>query len=163
MADALLFPATSGQRLALAAAIAGVTYFVLILTTFPEYSVQLLSAGVSYVDDAVIALTQNVYRTNGLVGLGLVYLYALLTGITATNAIAEVRLAGVSQSKDLLGVAPGLVASGCASCGAGLLGVLGLAGVLAALPFHGNLVRAGGLLLLLSFLARSGDPRTCDV
>jgi hypothetical protein len=44
-----------------------------------------------------------------------------------------------------------------------VLGLLGFAGAVAALPFHGNLLRVGGLLLLVGYLARAGDPRRCAV
>lgn len=53
--------------------------------------------------------------------------------------------------------------AGCASCGAGVLGALGFVGAMAALPFDGNLLRVGGIGLLLLFLGRAGDPRTCSV
>jgi hypothetical protein len=161
--EALLFPFTTNGRLALAAAVAVVTYAVLVLSTFPSMSAQMLSAGVGYAVDAVLLLTANTYATVGATGLGLVVAYAYLTGVAVTNALAQVRLVGVGGMTNLGGVLPGLVASGCASCGAGVLGLLGFAGALTALPFHGNLVRVGGIALLLYFLARTGDPRRCGL
>jgi hypothetical protein len=143
--------------------LAATTYVVLVLSSFPEYSVQMLGAGLEYVDDAVIALTANTYATIGAVGLGLIVAYALLTGVAITNALGRVRRFGVSETSWLSSALPGLLASGCASCGAGLLGVLGFAGALAALPFHGNLLRVAGLLLLVGYLTRVGDPRYCTV
>ncbi|MFC6730566.1 hypothetical protein ACFQDG_18090, partial [Natronoarchaeum mannanilyticum] len=53
--------------------------------------------------------------------------------------------------------------AGCASCGAGVLGALGFVGAMAALPFDGNLLRVGGIALLLFFLGRAGDPQTCSI
>jgi hypothetical protein len=161
--DALVFPFTTNRRLAFAAVVAVLTYLLLVLSTFPSMSAQMVAAGIGYLDDAVLRLTANVYATAGATGVGLVVLYAYLTGVALTNTVAQVRNFGAGGVANLTGVLPGLVASGCASCGAGVLGLLGFAGALAAMPFDGNLVRVGGIALLLAFLARSGDPRQCRV
>ena len=160
---ALSFPLTTNCRALGAAVVAVVTYVALVLSSFPEYSAQMLTAGFGYLDDAVLALTANTYATIGPFGLGLIVMYAVLTGVALTNVVTQLRLQDVSGVRDLLGVVPGLLASGCASCGAGVLGLLGFAGALAAMPYEGNLLRLGGIALLLFFLARSGDPRACRV
>jgi hypothetical protein len=163
LAAALSFPLTTNRRALGAAVVAVVTYVGLVLSSFPEYSAQMLAAGFGYLDDAVLALTANTYATIGPFGLGLIVMYAVLTAVALTNVVTQLRLQDISGVRDLLGVVPGLLASGCASCGAGVLGLLGFAGALAAMPFNGNLLRLGGIALLLFFLARSGDPRTCQV
>lgn len=160
---ALSFPLTTNRRVVFAAVFSVVTYVGLILSTFPVYSVQMLTADVGYIDDAVLALTANTYVTVGPLGLGLIVAYAILTGIALTNVSTQLRMRNVSGVRDLLGIVPGVLVSGCASCGAGVLGLLGFAGALAAMPFDGDLLRLGGIILLLFFLARSGDPRTCHV
>ncbi|WP_256686072.1 hypothetical protein [Halococcus qingdaonensis] len=160
---ALSFPLTTNRRALGAAVVAVVTYVALVLSSFPEYSAQMLAAGFGYLDEAVLALTANTYATIGPFGLSLVVMYAVLTAVALTNVATQLRLQDVSGVRDLLGVVPGLLASGCASCGAGVLGLLGFAGALAAMPFDGNLLRLGGIVLLLFFLARSGDPRACRV
>jgi len=161
--DALSYPFESGRRALAATAVGVVTYVLLILSTFPEMSIQMLGAGLHWFDETLVLLTQNTYATNGATGLGMIIVYAGLTGVAVVNTAGQVRRMGVSSASDLAGVLPGLVASGCASCGAGLLGFLGFAGAMAALPFHGDLLRVGGIVLLLGFLARSGDPRQCAV
>lgn len=158
---ALQFPLSTLRRAVVTAVVAVVVYLLLILSTFPEYSIQMLGAGLGYLDTAVVALTRTTYRSVGWLGLGLIVAYGVLTGIALTNMVARIRFQGVSDASDAAGLVPGLVASGCASCGAGLLGFLGFAGALAAMPFHGNLLRVGGLVLLLGVLVRTGDPRTC--
>ncbi|NHN58485.1 MULTISPECIES: hypothetical protein [Halorussus] len=160
---ALTYPFGSGRRAVATGVVATATYVLLVLSTFPRMSLQMLGAGLHWFDETLILLTQNTYATNGATGLGLIAVYAGLTGVAVINTAGQVRTAGVSSASDLLGVLPGLVASGCASCGAGLLGFLGFAGAMAALPFHGDLLRVGGIALLLGFLARSGDPRECRV
>lgn len=159
--SALAYPMSSASRILGAILIAIVTYALLILSTFPEMSIQMLRAGGQWFDDTMILLTENVLATNGWFGLVLIISYAVLTAIAIVNVAAQVSVTGVSSLSDLLGVLPGLVASGCASCGAGLLGFLGFAGALAAMPFHGDLLRVGGIILLLGFLVRAGDPREC--
>jgi hypothetical protein len=161
--EALAFPLTSWKRLAAAAGVAVVTYLVLVASTMPEFTLQMLGAGVGYADYVVVSLTQTVYRSDGVVGLGTIVVYAALTGIALVNTGAQVQTSGASSLSDATGVIPGLLASGCASCGAGMLGFLGFAGALAAMPFHGLSLKIGGLALLLFFLGRAGDPRQCAV
>jgi hypothetical protein len=160
---ALGFPLTSVGRSLATVGFAVATYCLLILGGFPAYSAQMLGAGPQYAAAAVVALTANAYATVGPIGVGLIVAYALLTGVALTTALARVRLVGATGARGLSGLLPGLLASGCASCGAGVLGLLGLVGALAALPFHGNLLRLGGLALLVASLSRVGDPRRCDV
>jgi hypothetical protein len=160
---ALAYPTTSISRVVGAATVALLTYLLLIFSTFPGMSIQMLGAGLHWMDETLILLMENVLATNGWLGLSLVFAYAILTGIAVVNTAAQINVTGVSSLSDLLGVLPGLVASGCASCGAGLLGFLGFAGALAAMPFHGDLLRVGGIVLLLAFLARAGDPRKCRI
>jgi hypothetical protein len=164
-AVALAFPLTSLRRTVGAALVAAATFLLLVLSTFPTMTVQLLRADLTYLDDAVALLAGNLYATTGATGVALVFAYAVLTGVVVTDVLVRIRSVGLGSesASSLGGVAPGLVASGCASCGAGVLGLLGFAGVLAALPFHGTLLRLGGLALLVVALVRTGDPRTCRV
>lgn len=161
LGKALAYPLTSWRRLLGLTAVGIATYLLLILSTMPEFTIQMLSAGLHWFDYVVVSLTQTTYRSGGWLGLGLVVAYSALTGVALVNTVAQIRVAGVTNASDLAGVVPGLLASGCASCGAGVLGFLGFAGALAAMPFHGALLRFGGLLLLLFFLGRAGDPREC--
>jgi hypothetical protein len=161
--DALGYPLTSNARLLVTAVVTGATYVVLVLSSFPQFSVQVLATDPTDVGYAVTALTREVYLTTGYLGLALVAAYAVLTGIAVTNALALVQRARRRSASTIVGVLPGLLAAGCASCGAGVLGALGLVGAMAALPFDGNLLRIGGIGLLLFFLGRAGDPRTCSL
>ncbi len=161
--DALAFPLTSDVRLLSAAVVTVVTYVVLVLSSFPQFSFQVLANDPTEVGYAVTALTREVYLTTGYLGLTLVAAYAVLTGVAVANALAQVRRARRRGASTIVGVIPGRLAAGCASCGAGVLGALGFVGAMAALPFDGNLLRIGGIGLLLFFLGRAGDPRTCSV
>ncbi|MFC4541363.1 hypothetical protein ACFO5R_05425 [Halosolutus amylolyticus] len=139
------------------------TYVLLVLSTMPEFSLQMLGDGLHWFDYVLVSLTETIYRTDGLSSLGIIVLYAVLTGVAVVNAVAQLRLVGPTGLTDLSGVVPGLLASGCASCGAGLLGFLGFAGGLAALPYDGALLRIAGLALLLFFLGRAGHPERCAI
>lgn len=87
-------------------------------------------------------------------------LESTLTADIGETLVGRARRRGTST---IVGVLPGVVAAGCASCGAGVLGALGFVGTMAALPYDGNLLRVGGIVLLLFFLGRAGDPRTCSI
>ncbi|AGB31376.1 hypothetical protein C488_00577 [Natrinema pellirubrum DSM 15624] len=160
---AVSYPFETWRRTIGAVAVTGATYVLLILSTMPAFSLQMLGDGLHWFEYVVVSLTETVYRTDGWTGLGIIVLYALLSGIAVVNAVTQLRLVGVSSLADLSGIVPGLLASGCASCGAGLLGFLGFAGGLAALPYDGALVRVGGLVLLLFFLGRAGHPERCTI
>ena len=160
---ALAHPLTSNARLGIAGGLAVCTYAVLILSTFPGFSIQLLARNPTDLFYGVATLTRETYRSVGWVGLGLIVGYALLTGVAATHAITLSGRARRRNASTLLGVVPGVLAAGCAGCGAGVLGALGFVGALATLPFDGNLLRLAGLLLLVFFLGRTGDPRTCAI
>lgn len=161
--SALVYPLTTDLRLLTTAVGTAVTYVVLVLSSFPQFSVQTLTNDPGDVAYVVSALTREVYLSTGVVGLALVTGYAVLTGIATTNALTLVRRARRRGASTIVGVLPGVVAAGCASCGAGVLGALGFVGAMAALPYDGNLLRVGGIVLLLYFLGRAGDPRTCSV
>lgn len=163
LGSALRYPFSGPRRAVGTVAVAAVTFVLLVLSTFPAYSIQMLGAGLGYADTALVALVETTYRSVGWFGTGLIVAYSVLTGVALTDMVARLRLQGVSNPADAAGLVPGLVASGCASCGAGLLGFLGFAGALAAMPFHGDLLRVGGLVLLVGVLVRTGDPRTCRV
>lgn len=163
LGDALLYPLTSNTRLLIAAGATVSTYVFLVLSTFPQFAVQLLTRDPADLFYAVATLTRETYLSVGWLGLSLVTMYALLSGIALTNAVTLFRRARGRGASTVLGVVPGLLAAGCASCGAGVLGALGFVGAMAALPFEGNLLRVGGILLLLFFLVRTGDPRTCTI
>ncbi|MFC7060034.1 hypothetical protein [Halovenus salina] len=139
------------------------TYVLLILSTMPTFASQMLADGLHWLDYVLVSLTETVYRTDGATGLAVILAYALLTGVAVVNAVARLHTVGPASMADLSGVLPAFLASGCASCGAGLLGVLGFAGGVAALPYDGALVRAAGLALLVVFLARAGHPERCTV
>lgn len=99
--------------------------------------------------------------SSGYLGVGLTLVFSMLTAVAFTNT--GTKLLRKEFDASLLGAVPGFAAAGCATCGVGLVSVIGLGGVLASLPFHGNLIRVGTVGLLIALIAKNGDPDKCSV
>jgi len=135
-----------------------------LLTVFsanPGYSVQMLSSGLEYWPIALMTRFTGLMMNSGYTGAALTLVFSGLVGVTMTNTVIQLKMNKISL--DSLGALPGFLAGGCASCGVGVLSLLGFGGVLASLPFQGNLLRLGGVLLLLALVVRTGNPDTCSI
>lgn len=153
----------SSFRRALTSLLLSLSVFsVIALASFPAYSLQMIKAGPGYWPTAIQALTFNMYFSIGFTGLALTAIFSVFTAVALLNTYISYRASSL-QKGNITGIIPGILASGCASCGVGLLGVLGLAGGLSLLPFNGNLFRAGGIVLIGFFLGRNGDPEKCKI
>lgn len=159
--DAMVYPFESWGGTIGLMAVTFVTYVLLIVSTMPEFALQMLGDGLHWFEFVVVSLTENIYMTDGWPALGAIVLYAWLTGVAVVNAVGQLQIGSSSGVASLSGVVPALAASGCASCGAGLLAFLGFAGGISLLPFDGALLRFGGLLLLVFFIGRTGHPERC--
>lgn len=159
--EALVYPFESWRGTFGLVAVTVVTYVLLVVSTMPEFALQMLGDGLHWFEFVVVSLSENVYRTDGWTALGTIVLYAWLTGVAVVVAVGQLRIGRSSGVASLTGVAPALAASGCASCGAGLLAFLGFAGGLTLLPFDGALLRVAGVLLLVYFIGRTGHPERC--
>jgi hypothetical protein len=137
-------------------------YATMILASFPAYSIQLLGNNLLYFPTAMEALTVNLYASSGLLAVILTVLYSITGGVAITNLFQQLKFKGLNL-KNAASLSPGIIVSGCAGCGAGVLGLAGLTGALTLLPFKGNLIRLGGIGLLVYFLGKSGDPKKCEV
>lgn len=152
----------STKRRAAATALLSISAFLLtVFSASPQYSTQMLFAGTEYWQLAFITRFSGMYSTAGITGIILTAVFSVLAGVSITNTAVQLKMNQVSL--DSLGALPGFMAAGCASCGVGLLSVLGLGGVLASMPLQGNLLRLGGVLLLLILIARTGDPENCRI
>jgi hypothetical protein len=140
----------------------GLAAFLLtIFTASPTYSMQMLSSGFRYWGIAFITRFTGVLMNTGYTGMLLTLAFSALVGVTLTNTVIQLRMNRVDLSS--LGALPGFLAGGCASCGVGVLSLLGFGGVLASMPFQGNLLRLGGVLLLTVLIVRTGNPETCGI
>jgi hypothetical protein len=156
LARALSYGFRDRKKASVTMVAAGFLYVSMVLLTFPSYSWQLLSANPLLLVEAVTELSWNLQASAGVLGLALTGIYAALGGIAVSIVVYGASNSGAGA------LGPGILVSGCASCGTGLLGLIGLSGALAALPFSGNLVRAGGIGLLLFFMSRTGNPEVCE-
>lgn len=145
------------KRIAVTASASAVIFSLMILLSFPQYSYQMLSANPLLIFEAVSALSWNLIASSGILSLILTIIYSVIGGVASTILFYSVSIKSAGS------LTPGLLVSGCASCGTGLLGLVGLGGALAALPFQGNLIRLGGIALIVFFLNRSGNPEICEV
>lgn len=152
--------ASTGRALA-TTLVGTVVLSLTVLSSHPEYSLQMLQSGFLNWPVAVVFRFQSLLLTSGTTGAFLTVLFSLLVGVTMTNTVTQLRMNKVS--KDMFGAVPGFLAAGCASCGVGVLSILGFGGVLASLPFQGNLLRLSGVLVLAGLIVKTGDPETCDI
>jgi len=160
--QAILASTETRKGITITALSTALLFICMVLLSFPEYSYQLLSADLNYFPATIKSLTVNLYDSAGVLGVTLTAIYSLIGGIAITNLVQQLRFQGEGWRNSGL-IAPGLILSGCAGCGAGLLGLIGLTGALATLPFEGNLMRLGGILLIIFFLGKSGDPKKCEL
>lgn len=161
--DGISFPSRALHTLISTVLVAAAMYIVMMWATYPLYMEQLVGAGIYFLDDAVLLLSEYTLASAGMAGLTLTISYSFLTGVLVTNVITQLRFNTDQDVKAAASLVPGLFASGCASCGVGLLSLVGATGFITLLPFSGNLLRLGGVLMMLFFIARIGNPRTCSV
>ena len=152
---------SSMRRTVATLTIGAIVLSLTVLSSHPTYSMQMLQSGFLNWPLAVVARFQSLFLTSGTSGILLTTLFSLLVGVTITNTITQLKMNHIS--KDIFGAIPGFLAAGCASCGVGILSIIGLGGVLASMPFQGNLLRLGGVLILVGLISKTGDPETCSI
>jgi hypothetical protein len=151
-----------GHRRAAATASFGIIFFLLaVIASSYKVFFQMLSLGSASWSEALLMPYWTLLSSSGYTGVGLTLVFSVLTAVALTNT--GTKLLRKEFDTSLLGAIPGFAAAGCATCGVGLVSVLGLGGILATLPFDGNLVRLGTIGLLTALIARNGDPDRCDL
>lgn len=99
--------------------------------------------------------------TSGITSLLITVIYSALAAVTVVITLLSLRSNGLSIS-GLGGSLPGFLVAGC-SCGVGLAGLIGIAGLTSTLPFNGDLLKIAGILVMLYALEELGKPEKCDV
>lgn len=142
--------------------ISSLIFIAMALSSSPGYTLQMFSSGIEYWLPAVKMRILGTYLSGGIQNTALLAFYSLLTGIAVKNFATQLRNSG-AKIRNLSGILPGFITAGCAGCGVGLMGFLGLTGGLASLPFQGGLIRFGGIGLLFYYIGRTGDPKVCAI
>jgi len=142
--------------------ISGLFFILLALSTSINYSLQMFSAGLKYWIPAIQFTIRGFYLNGGWTNVILNLIYSGLVGIIITNTYTQFRSSGL-ELENISGIAPGMLVAGCAGCGVGLLSLLGLPGILAFLPFQGLGLKIAGIVLIIYFIARIGNPKICSI
>ena len=142
--------------------VSGLFFILLALSTSINYSIQMFSAGFEYWLPAVQFTIRGFYLNGGWTNVILNIIYSVLVGVIITNTYTQFRSSGL-EIENLSGIAPGILVAGCAGCGVGLLSILGLSGLIVSLPFQGLGLKIAGMILILYFIARIGNPRICSI
>lgn len=153
---------SSNLRLLMTGLLSFTIFFLLVLSSFPEYSYQMLTSGLGYWSTAFKDLLQNMLSSVGLESIVITAFYSVFTSIAILHAGISLKNRSF-EGRSLASISPGLLVTGCAGCGAGILGLLGFAGAVAAFPFDGDLIKIAGIVLLLYFIGDSGNPEICRV
>lgn len=130
------------------------------LVARPLFSIQMLSSSILLLPETVYLVF--LYNSTNLLQMISTVIYALLAGPALVLMYLQFRNFGAGF-QEIIGIAPGMLASGCAGCGAGIIGLLGLTGALTALPFNGLLITPTATLLLVYFITKSGNPEICNL
>jgi hypothetical protein len=142
--------------------ISGLFFILLALSTSINYSMQMFSAGFEYWLPAVQFTIRGFYLNGGWTDVILNIIYSLLVGVVITNTYTQFRSSGLEVG-NLSGIAPGMLVAGCAGCGVGLLSLVGMTGLIAFMPFQGLGLKIAGMMLIVFFIARIGNPKTCAI
>lgn len=164
LVESVKYSFSSGRKFSATTFLSVLLLVFLVLGSFPGYSLQMLGSNPAYFSEAFTALSFNLYASAGFLGVITVITYSIATSIAVVNIYSLVQMnGGWTALKGAGGVTPGFLIGSCAGCGAGILGFLGFTGALALLPFSGNGVRILGILFLVYFLGRTGDPNKCSL
>lgn len=142
--------------------VSGLFFILLALSTAINYSSQMFSAGIEYWIPAIQFTIKGFYLNGGWTDIILNIIYSILVGVTITNTYTQFRASGL-EIGNLSGIAPGMLVAGCAGCGVGLLSLIGMTGLIAYMPFQGLGLKVAGMMLILYFIARIGNPKICSI
>jgi hypothetical protein len=133
------------------------TFLIFILLVNPVYSYQMLSS--NPVSLPVVLSTMLADQTlHGYTGITVTATLAFLVGtVTFTTAVSLKRNYDSTGSvATTFGSLIGFASAGCASCGAGVLALMGVTGGAAVLPFNGLEVQVLSILILLGSMEYTG-------
>lgn len=157
---AVSFGLSTPFRVGLSIVVSILSFIAFVMITFPQYAFEMVSSG--YFVQMMDSLIWLILESSGELGLVLLGVYSIVTGVLVTLVVGNLQFQAAG-SGGVLSVLPAILFSGCASCGAGLLGVIGAFGFASIFPFEGNLVRLVGILMVIGVFGWIGDPRECAI
>lgn len=127
--------------------------------------------GTATVVTALGGLLYNVFLALDAFSLISLPIIALLAGINIALLVMRLRMMKGTNAREsstsFLGLVAGAFAAGCPACATGLLALMGVAGGLAALPFHGVELKIASIALLsasIFFISKSlSGCKSCRV
>lgn len=139
-----------------------VLFVLLLLSTEPIFAFEMLLAGVGYWGQALDSLVKLLLAAETVFGLLAIGLYTVIGGVVLQHVYSKLRRLRVDSGAGILTLAPGVIAAGCASCGAGALSLLVGVGGIASLPMAGVTIRLLGVALFCHYLSLEGNPTICQ-
>lgn len=135
----------------------GLTFLIFMLLVNPVYSYQMLSSDPTNLTVVLSTILAN-QTLHGYSGLAVTGLLAFLVGtVTVTTAVSLKRNYDSTGSfTTTFGSLVGFASAGCASCGAGVLALMGVTGGAAVLPFNGREVQVLSILILIGSMEYTG-------
>ena len=145
--------------------ISAFTFLLFILLVNPIYSYQMLSSDPMNLTTVVSTMLAD-QTLHGYTGITITGLLAFLVGIvTVSTGISIITNYNSTGSvSTTLGSLIGFASAGCASCGAGVLALIGVTGGASILPYNGLEVQAFSILILLGSMEYVGrQDKVCKV
>ena len=138
------------------------TFTFTVIASYPIFAVNTLTADPTQVGQLIVISTTELYQMNHIITIPLIILYSLITGIATSNILTDIRTQTHAYTS-LTGVIPGILATGCAGCGTGILALIGVTGGVATLPWGGNFIRITGILFFSVYLTQHTPKNTCSI
>lgn len=137
--------------------VATTTFLLFMLLVNPVYSYQMLSSNPLHLTTVISTMMAD-QTLHGFSGIAVTGILAILVGIvTVTTAISLKRNYNNTGSvTTTFGSLVGFASAGCASCGAGVLALMGVTGGAAVLPFNGLEVQVLSILILIGSMEYTG-------
>lgn len=145
--------------------ISALTFLLFVLLVSPIYSYQMLTSDPMSFGTVVSTMladqTLHGYNRIAITGL-LAFLVGTVTVSTAISLITNYNSTGSVSTT--LGSLIGFASAGCASCGAGVLALMGVTGGASVLPYNGLEVQAFSILILLASMEYVGrQDKICKI
>jgi hypothetical protein len=141
------------------------TFLIFMLLVNPVYSYQMLSSSLTNLP-VVLATMAADQTLHGYNGIAVTALLAFLVGtVTLTTAVSlKSNFDSTGSVSTTMGSLIGFASAGCASCGAGVIALIGVTGGAAVLPFNGLEVQVLSILILVGSMEYTGrQDAICEI